>query len=121
MYSVKQIEVGETYFTAETKEECQSWIAETLRTTQEPNPDPELFFIEKVPEVFYVSLVGDLIGAYLRVIAKEKSEVRQYLEDEYHYHGTWRLPWCGVYDEAEFQKMRHVVGPVLMPHIVRLG
>lgn len=52
---------------------------------------PELRF-------YYISLVYDLRGCYLRVKAQSELAVRQYLEREYlSRQGVWKLPWCSVY------------------------
>lgn len=48
---------------------------------------------------FYVSLVGDLLGAYLVFEAESETAVHQYLEREYLRRGTWKLPWCSIYTE----------------------
>lgn len=48
---------------------------------------------------FYVSLVGDLLGAFLVFEAESETAVHQYLEREYLREGTWTLPWCSVYAE----------------------
>lgn len=55
---------------------------------------------------FYVSLVKDLLGYYIEFEADSKETVRKYLEYEYYDKGTWKLPWCSVYDAQEFEQLR---------------
>jgi hypothetical protein len=47
---------------------------------------------------FYVSLIRDLLGVYLRFRADSAAAVRCYLDAEYCRNGVWGLPWCSVYE-----------------------
>lgn len=49
---------------------------------------------------FYVSLVKDLLGCYLKLTAENEEAVRAYLAFEYQKDGVWKLPWCSVYSEV---------------------
>lgn len=49
---------------------------------------------------YYVSLVKDLLGCYIKFNAESESALRAYLVDVYMSEdGTWKLPWCSVYEE----------------------
>ena len=48
---------------------------------------------------YYVSLVRDLLGTYLEFEAESEKAVREYLVDTYFDDGTWKLPWCSVYEK----------------------
>lgn len=50
-------------------------------------------------KTFYVSLVKDLLGTYLAFEAESEQAVREYLLATYNFEGTWKLPWCGIYEE----------------------
>jgi hypothetical protein len=56
-------------------------------------------------KTFYVSLVKDLLGAYLEFEADSQEAVRRYLGHNYMTkNGEWKLPWCAVYDERPDNK-----------------
>ncbi len=46
---------------------------------------------------YYVSLTGDLLGAYLVYRAPDEAAVRRHLAAVYWYG---KLPWCAIYDET---------------------
>jgi hypothetical protein len=49
-------------------------------------------------KTFYVSLVNDLIGIYLKYEAPDEDVVREYLARHYRTQdGVWKLPWCSIY------------------------
>lgn len=50
-------------------------------------------------KTFYVSLVRDLLGAYLQFEAESERAIREYLFDTYRDNGIWKLPWCSIYEE----------------------
>ena len=53
-------------------------------------------------KTFYISLVRDLLGAYLEVQASSEEDVRRYLVQEYFDDRSkiWKLPWCSIYEGA---------------------
>ncbi len=48
---------------------------------------------------YYVSLVKDLLGCYIRFRADSSNAVVLYLRHTYLREGQWTLPWCSVYEE----------------------
>jgi hypothetical protein len=53
-------------------------------------------------KTFYVSLVRDLLGAYLVYNAQDEAAVRTHLAASYLDPTTkvWKLPWCAIYDHV---------------------
>jgi hypothetical protein len=60
-------------------------------------------------KTYYVSLVRDLIGAYLEVDADSEITVKKYLACEYlnRATGAWALPWCSVYSDPPEEHYGH--------------
>lgn len=52
-------------------------------------------------KTFYVSLVGDLMGAFLAYEADSEESVRNHLANHYLVGSVWKLPWCSVYGSLE--------------------
>lgn len=69
---------------------------ETLRQIVEPKPDAPPAGMR----FFYVSLIEDACGVYLRYTANSEAAVRAYLERRYYKEGTWTMRWCAVYADT---------------------
>lgn len=57
---------------------------------------------------YYVSLVKDLIGYYLKIEADCELTVRKYLCKEYREGNIQTLPWCSIYSSEEIKDGYHV-------------
>ena len=60
---------------------------------------------------YYVSMVKDLLGVFLRFEADSDVTVRQYLKYEYLQHGTYKIPWCSIYTEID---RRVISNPIIL-------
>lgn len=68
-------------------------------------------------KTFYVSLVRDLIHAYIAFEAESEKAVLQYLESEYYDHktGVWKLPWCAVYEQLPVNRIETPDMQIIIP------